>query len=636
MIKHLLAIISLAACSFATSTEAAEYDYVIVGSGPGGGSLAANLASSGYSVFLIEAGGDNTTHFLQEIPSLNARAAENPPHSWSFFVEHYENKTQAYRDPKYAYMRSNGSYYVGLHPPTDAEPLGILYPRGATLGGSSQVNAMNFAWAPDNEWDYIADLTGDDSWSHENMRKLLIELENCTYVPQGTPGHGYDGYLTSSMMDPLITSGIGSDNVYRFVSSIIRETEGTTPVNVTELAHLLVRDINKIDPDRYASNMTFSLPLAISPTTGSRSSIGKHINSVVAAGYPLTISLHSLATRVLLEKSNGNPKAVGVEYMIGEGLYSVDDRYNASQKPEGVRTVRAKKEVIVAGGTFNTPQILKLSGIGPREELEELDIPVVVDLPAGNFMQDNYETPIHIRAEVPWQEPANIPCTRTFNASDPCFVQWETNGTGPYSLSGGTFMLTWRSNVSWDNDTDLFLLSAAGWGDSGFYPGFSSREPTPEMWGTSIVKMQTANPSGTIRLRSRDPREAPEINFNFFAQNSDTDLQALAEGVNLMMRAYDDTGLPYTVVAPNPAVELHQALRDEAFSHHASSSCRMGPAGDRNSCVDSKFRVNGVNNLRVVDASVFPRVPGAMPNGPTFTISRKAYKAIIEHVKECV
>jgi choline dehydrogenase len=81
---------------------------------------------------------------------------------------------------------------------------GILYPRGATLGGSAQVNAMNFAWAPDNEWDYIANLTGDETWGHENMRQHLIDLENCTYVPQGTSGHGYDGYLevrlASSMM----------------------------------------------------------------------------------------------------------------------------------------------------------------------------------------------------------------------------------------------------------------------------------------------------------------------------------------------------------------------------------------------------------------------------------------------------
>lgn len=81
---------------------------------------------------------------------------------------------------------------------------GILYPRGATLGGSAQVNAMNFAWAPDNEWDYIANLTGDESWGHENMRRYLTELENCTYVPRGTPGHGFDGYLEVRMVSTAL------------------------------------------------------------------------------------------------------------------------------------------------------------------------------------------------------------------------------------------------------------------------------------------------------------------------------------------------------------------------------------------------------------------------------------------------
>jgi choline dehydrogenase len=184
------------------------------------------------------------------------------------------------------------------------------------------------------------------------------------------------------MMDPLITTGITSENVRRYVSSIIGETEGIEPADIQELAKLLVRDINRIDPDRYASNLTFLLPLTISPTTDSRSSIGKHINSVVEAGYPLTISLHSLATRILFDQCEGRPKAFGVEYMVGEGLYSADTRYNASQQPQDVRAVRAKNEVILAGGTFNTPQVLKLSGIGPREELEKLDIPVIVDLPA--------------------------------------------------------------------------------------------------------------------------------------------------------------------------------------------------------------------------------------------------------------
>ncbi|KAF2159404.1 hypothetical protein M409DRAFT_30154 [Zasmidium cellare ATCC 36951] len=118
-----------------------EYEYVIIGSGPGGGTLAANLARDGHSVFLIEAG-DNQGHNLTEvIPGL----------------------------------------------------LGILYPRGSTLGGSSEVNGMNWALPPDNDWRYIATLTNDDSWRPEQMRQYFMELERNEYLPEGIPGHGYDG-----------------------------------------------------------------------------------------------------------------------------------------------------------------------------------------------------------------------------------------------------------------------------------------------------------------------------------------------------------------------------------------------------------------------------------------------------------
>lgn len=74
--------------------------------------------------------------------------------------------------------------------------LGIYYPRGNTLGGSAQVNAMNFALPPDNDWRVIAELTGDDSWMPENMREYFMELERNEYLPGGAPGHGYDGYVS--------------------------------------------------------------------------------------------------------------------------------------------------------------------------------------------------------------------------------------------------------------------------------------------------------------------------------------------------------------------------------------------------------------------------------------------------------
>jgi choline dehydrogenase len=244
-------------------------------------------------------------------------------------------------------------------------------------------------------------------------------------------------------------------------------------------------------------------------------------------------------------------------------------------------------------------------------------------------MQDNYEAHMHIRASEPWLTPINTSCTMTFNASDPCFVEWQTNGTGDYSLSRGTLFSTYRSSVSWDADADLLFLGAAGFGEFGFWPGYSRRTLAPHSFGAAMVKMQSANPSGTVKLRSRDPREAPQIDFNFFAENAETDLQALADGIEMMLRVFDDVGLNYTLVTPSPEVDVKQGIMDDTFSHHATSTCRMGPVGSEGYCVDSRFRVNGVDGLRVVDASVFPRPPGAMPNGPTFTISRKAFEEIV-------
>jgi choline dehydrogenase len=253
---------------------------------------------------------------------------------------------------------------------------------------------MNFAWAPDNEWDYIPNFTGDASWNHEHMRRHFIDVENCTYVPHGTPGHGFDGYIQVLNPTPTLsiptnkaqsshvnqTRALAPPNVARYVQQIFAESGDVVPENIEHMVELFDRDVNRLDADRYATPLVFVLPEAIH--SGNRSSIANHINDAILAGYPLTLSLQSLATRILFdEQLNGKPRTVGVEYLKGEGLYSADSRYDSTQTGE-LRTVKAKREIIVSGGTFNTPQILKLSGIGSREELEALDIPVVVDLPA--------------------------------------------------------------------------------------------------------------------------------------------------------------------------------------------------------------------------------------------------------------
>lgn len=170
--------------------------------------------------------------------------------------------------------------------------------------------------------------------------------------------------------------------------SIADSLDGVPSATDQQIVDLLERDLNTGDAERYQFQGLVSMPLHIDERRH-RSDAGIYVMDTVNARnpdgskkYPLTLSTHSLATRVLFKKKKGvKPKAYGVEFLKGEGLYSADQRYDPQQEGE-LRKVVARKEVVVAGGAFNTPQILKLSGIGPREELEALGIPVIVDLPA--------------------------------------------------------------------------------------------------------------------------------------------------------------------------------------------------------------------------------------------------------------
>ena len=172
-------------------------------------------------------------------------------------------------------------------------------------------------------------------------------------------------------------------------SEAIRQLEGIGIQDEEQLVNLLERDINNADPARYENEGVYQLPLHIDENL--RRSTGRDfvVDTVSARNengsqtYPLTLSMDSLATRVLFrDAADGEkPQAYGVEYLFGEAMYPGDRRYDPEQTGE-LRKVTASREVIVAGGAFNTPQILKLSGVGRREELESLDIPVVADLPA--------------------------------------------------------------------------------------------------------------------------------------------------------------------------------------------------------------------------------------------------------------
>lgn len=148
---------SFALAAPASPLAAGEYDYVVVGSGPGGGPLAANLAKAGYSVFLIEAGDTSPGRGF---------GSYTPDVTWDFFVNHYPEGDA--RNNKYSHLTwktPEGRYWVGQSgAPAGSKLLGVYYPRGATLGGSSMINAMCTWLPPDSDWNYVRDLTGDETW----------------------------------------------------------------------------------------------------------------------------------------------------------------------------------------------------------------------------------------------------------------------------------------------------------------------------------------------------------------------------------------------------------------------------------------------------------------------------------------
>ena len=187
-----------------------------------------------------------------------------------------------------------------------------------------------------------------------------------------------------------------------------------------------------------------------------------------------------------------------------------------------------------------------------------------------------------------------------------------------------------------ESDPDLMIFGGA-LNFTGFFPGFSQAAFALNDFTWDILKIRPRNTSGTVELRSADPRDVPIINFNYFNEGAKDDLEAMYEGVELARRIYKRvTGpaAPLNEIAPGKTVhtktQIKQSVKNEAFGHHASCTCAIGADDDRMACLDSRFRVRGVRGLRVVDASSFPRVPGAFPTLAICILSEKATDVILE------
>ena len=612
----------------APESDPATYEYIVVGSGAGGGPLAANLAKAGHRVLLLEAG-SNEESFTYQVPAFHGLASEDDAQKWSFFVRHYESDAQQARDDKY--QQHEG---------------GVLYPRAGALGGCTAHHAMITIYPHKSDWDEIATLMDDPSWSDSNMRKYFEGLERCEYVDAPSHAednpthHGFSGWLTTNTADPFLV--IGDKPLKRILSaaaqeSLLRVSHLWTRLKVKLEGHLDPNDWRWRGINQSPEGLVFT---PLSTNEGKRVGVREYVRRVHdACPDNLTITLHALTTRVLLEDlPGGGKRAIGVEYLDGQHLYRADPQSDPNPEAGVRRTVRASREVIVAGGAFNTPQLLMLSGIGPKAELEKHGIKVEVPLAGvGQNLQDRYE--VGVVSEM--AEDFSILKDATFappdpqGQPDPAFAEW-LNGKGVYTTNGAVASLIKRSTSN-KPDPDLFIFGVVG-RFRGYYPGYSKDAVQNKNYFTwAVLKAHTQNRAGSVTLRSPNPRDTPHVSFRYFHEGSaghEEDLDAVVEGIETARRIMKNAGdIVKQEEVPGGAIQtreqLKQFVKDNAWGHHASCSCKMGTKHDPMAVVDGNFRVYGTNNLRVVDASIFPRIPGFFIVTSVYMISEKASAVIL-------
>ncbi|KAI0139590.1 GMC oxidoreductase [Hypoxylon sp. NC0597] len=577
-------------CKLASATTTDQslgqsFDYIIVGGGTAGLVLANRLTEDdGVKVAVIEAG--------------------------TFPEDVVGNVTQV---PAYAPEFEGGELDLEWNftttPQAGLGGISVDYYRAKALGGCSDINFMAYGRTAKGAHQLWADTLGDQSYTYDNMVKYYERTMNFsppnsqTRLANATPTYDPADTATGGGLDVTFPSYSQSWSTW--------VAKGLAAIGLSQVESFINGDLLG-----HSWQMT-----TITQSNGFRSSSQAGYLRPILGRPNLTVMNGTFAEHIIF---NSKKEATGVQ-VTARGKTS---------------TIAAKKEVILSAGVFQSPQLLMVSGVGPKAQLQKFNIPVVVDLPGvGQGMID------HITVPISYQVGVVTTSTLTGSSLTEAIAEFNAHGTGPLSNNGGDYIgmekapAEFRANFSAETIKQLSALPA-DWPELQYNvlpatvsaTSIGGGEAVPGANYASMLASVIAPQSrGNVSIASARMSDPPLINPNIFTAQADVEL--LFTAFKRVRQALQSSAMAPVLIGeeffPGPAVQTDGQILDylrntvRPFSH-AFATNKMGTASDPSAVVDNHGQVFGVKKLRVVDASAFPFLPpGPAPQIQVYTLAEK-------------
>ncbi len=456
----------------------------------------------------------------------------------------------------------------------------VFQPRGKVLGGSSSINGLLYIRGQQQDYDRWRQ-QGNLGWGYDDVLPYFKRAED--QARGGDEFHGVGGPLPVSdwrHADPLSAA---------FVDAAVQVGIPRNP------------DFNGAVQEGAGFFQTTT-------RGGRRASAAVAYLRPAKARPNLHVETSAMAERILFE-----------------GARAAAVTYRAAGIP---RSARARREILVSGGAYNSPQLLQLSGVGPADLLRSHGIDVVLDAPGvGHDLQDHLQVRIVMRCSqaITLNDIVNNPFRKVMTG-----LRYAAFRTGPLTIAAGTSGAFFRTNprlASPDIQIHFLPFSTDKMGEKlHSFSGFTA----------SVCQLRPES-RGSLRIRSADPAAPPEIRINYLA--SEVDRTANIEGLKMLRKILRAPALaPYVVeeVDPGDKVTSDEALLAYCRArgttiYHPTSTCRMG--NDPLAVVDQRLRVRGTDGLRVIDASVMPNLVSGNTNAPVIMIAEKASDMILQDAR---